>query len=172
MITHTIDSYCIPSQNNTKSTPWLPILLIHIVSQVRTTQSQPHDYPYYWFKLYPKSEQHKVNPMITHTIDSYCIPSQNNTKSPMITHTIDSYCIPSQNNTKSTPWLPILLIHIVSQVRTTQSQSYKLKKMTKIQVLLKIQSGHDSIHRQTDTPVYPTINFVEVGGKIIFSTHN
>ena len=37
-------------------------------------------------------------------------------------------------------------------------------------VLLKIQSGHDSVHRRTDgqtdkvIPVYPPINFVEAGG--------
>ena len=37
-------------------------------------------------------------------------------------------------------------------------------------VLLKIQSGHDSVHRRTDRqtdkviPVYPPFNFVEVGG--------
>ena len=40
-------------------------------------------------------------------------------------------------------------------------------------VLLKIQSGHDSVHRQTDgqtdkvKPVYPPFNFVEAGGIII-----
>ena len=30
------------------------------------------------------------------------------------------------------PWLPILVIHIRSQVKTTQSQSYKFKKFAKI----------------------------------------
>ena len=30
------------------------------------------------------------------------------------------------------PWLPILVIHIRSQVKTTQSQSYKFKKIAKI----------------------------------------
>ena len=40
-------------------------------------------------------------------------------------------------------------------------------------VLLKIQSGHDSVHRRTDgqtdkvIPVYPPFNFVEAGGIII-----
>ena len=44
-------------------------------------------------------------------------------------------------------------------------------------VLLKIQSGHDSVHRQTDgqtdkvKPVYPPFNFVEVGGIIKCSLH-
>ena len=39
-------------------------------------------------------------------------------------------------------------------------------------VLLKIQSGHDSVHRRTDgqtdkvIPVYPPFNFVEAGGII------
>ena len=32
----------------------------------------------------------------------------------------------------ATPWLPILVIHIRSQVKTTQSQSYKFKKIAKI----------------------------------------
>ena len=34
-----------------------------------------------------------------------------------------------------TPWLPILVIHIRSQVKTRQSQSYKLKKLSKILIL-------------------------------------
>ena len=40
------------------------------------------------------------------------------------------------------------------------------------QVLLKIQSGHDSVHRRTDVqtdkvkPVYPPFNFVEAGSII------
>ena len=33
------------------------------------------------------------------------------------------------------PWLPILVIHIRSQVKTTQSQSYKFKKLSKFQIL-------------------------------------
>ena len=41
-------------------------------------------------------------------------------------------------------------------------------------VLLKIQSRHDSVHRRTDRqidkmkPVYPTFNFLQAGGIIIF----
>ena len=87
--------------------------------------------------------------------------------------------------------------HIGSQVKRRQSQSYKFKELAKISifwnqhytrhtfwsclircanmksirwVLLKIQSGHDSVHRRTDgqtdkvKPVYPPFNFVEVGG--------
>ena len=79
------------------------------------------------------------------------------------------------------PWLPILLIHIGSQVKTRQSQRYKFKEFAKTskflllksfykwhtfwsflircenvkrirQVLLKIQNGHDSVHRRRDRP--------------------
>ena len=83
-------------------------------------------------------------------------------------------------DTPTTLWLPILLSHIGSQVKRRQSQSYKFKEFAKIpnfyilkqtlhmthllklldkmckymkwiqQALLKIQSGHDSVHRQTD----------------------
>ena len=34
--------------------------------------------------------------------------------------------------TPATPWLPILVIHIRSHVKTTQSQSYKFLKIAKI----------------------------------------
>ena len=82
-------------------------------------------------------------------------------------------------------WLSILFSHIGSQVKRRQSQSYKFKEFAKItwsclircvnmkwmrRVLLKIQSGHDSVHRRTDgrtdkvKPVYPPFNFVEAGG--------
>ena len=69
--------------------------------------------------------------------------------------------------TPAASWLPILLSHIGSQVKRTQS--YKFKEFVKIskrhtwrclircanmkrirRVLLKIQSGHHSIHRRTD----------------------
>ena len=115
---------------------------------------------------------------------------------------------------EKTPTCP--KIHIGSQVITRQSQSYKSKKMRKIQifkfwikkrkkkekkyacktfsevvwqnrcvtmkwiqqVLGKIQSGHDSVHRQMDgqtdgltdgktddvKSVYPPFNFIEAGG--------
>ena len=102
-------------------------------------------------------------------------------------------------------WIP--LSHIGSKVKRRQSQSHKFKKTPKFQifefwnghykrhtfwsclircanmkwirwVFLKIQSGHDSVHRRTDgrtdgrtvgqtdkvIPVYPPINFVEGGG--------
>ena len=68
------------------------------------------------------------------------------------------------------PWLPILSIHIGSQVKTRHSQSYKFQEFTKSskthlmlldkircvnmkcirRVLLNIQSGHDSVDRRTD----------------------
>ena len=58
------------------------------------------------------------------------------------------------------PWLPILLYHIGSQVKTRQSQSYKFKEFAKTSIFLilkkcfwKIQSGHDSVHRWTDGPM-------------------
>ena len=51
----------------------------------------------------------------------------------MITHTIESYWIPSQKMTAS--WLPIPLSHIGSQVKRWQSQSYKFKKFAKISIL-------------------------------------
>ena len=79
-------------------------------------------------------------------------------------------------DTPAASWLPIPLNHIGSQVKRRQSQSYKFKKFAKVSnfgirwVLLKIQSGHDSVHRRTDgqtdkvIPVYPPFNFVEAGG--------
>ena len=82
-------------------------------------------------------------------------------------------------NTPTAPWLPILLIHSGSQVKTRQSQSYKFQEFAKNsfflilkqsliwptlwsclircvkmkwiwRVLLKIDSGHDFVHRWTD----------------------
>ena len=39
--------------------------------------------------------------------------------------------MPAFWDTPAAPWLPILLIYIRSQVKTRQSQSYKLKKIAK-----------------------------------------
>ena len=72
----------------------------------------------------------------------------------MVTHTIESYWIPSQKKTKS------------------KLQIKKIRQNMKWirWVLLKIHSGHDSVHRRTDgqtdkvIPVYPPFNFVEAGG--------
>ena len=85
------------------------------------------------------------------------------------------------------PRLPILLIHIGSHVKTRQCQSYKSKKLhmqhTSWSCLIrcvnmkwirlvfwKLQSGHDSVHRQKDRqtddvkPVYPTFKLCWIGG--------
>ena len=43
-------------------------------------------------------------------------------------------CLPSEIP-PAAPWLPILVIHIRSQVKTRQSQSYKFKKLPKIKIL-------------------------------------
>ena len=74
-------------------------------------------------------------------------------------------------DTPATSRLPIPSSHIGSQVKSRQSQSYKFKKFANSHytrhtfwsclircanmkwirwVLLKIQSGHDSVHRRTD----------------------
>ena len=79
-------------------------------------------------------------------------------------------------DTPTTSWLPIPLSHIGSQVKRRQSRSYKFKKFQIFEfwnrhymrhtffsclircanmkwirwVLLKIQSGHDFVHRRTD----------------------
>ena len=46
-------------------------------------------------------------------------------------------------DTPTAPWLPILVIHIRSQVKTRQSQSYKLKKKKpKIQIFKFCQKFH------------------------------
>ena len=87
----------------------------------------PHDYPFYWVKLDPKSKEDKVK----------------------------------VTNLKNSLKFQKLLIRCAN--------------MKWIQrVLLKIQSGHDSVHRQTDRrtdgqtdkvkPVYLPFNFVEAGG--------
>ena len=81
-------------------------------------------------------------------------------------------------------WLPIPLSHIGSKVKRRQNQSYKFKKFQIFEfwnnhytwhtfwicliryanmewipwVLLKIQSGHDSVHRWTDGHLYCTFD--------------
>ena len=105
-----------------------------------------------------------------------CLRSEDTPRRLMITHTIESYWIPSQKMTK---WnLQILKIHqnfwILKRAYTWHtfwSGLIRCAAMKLIRwVLLKIQSGHDSVHRRTDgqtdkmIPVYPPINFVEAGG--------
>ena len=97
----------------------------------------------------------------------------------MITHPIESYWIPSQKMTKSK--LQILKIRQNFKFikfwnghytrHTIWSCLIRCANMKWIRwVLLKIQSGHDSVHRWTDRqtdkviPVYPPINFVEAWG--------
>ena len=96
----------------------------------------------------------------------------------MITHTIESYWIPSQKKTKSK--LQIFEFWNGYYTRHTfWSCLIRCANMKWIRwVLLKIQSGHDSVHRRTDgqtdgrtdgqtdkvIPVYPPFNFVEAGG--------
>ena len=90
-------------------------------------------------------------------------------------------------------WLPILLSHIGSQVRRRQSQSYKFKEFAKIfkfwnkhytrhtlwsclircanmkwiqWVLLKIQSPHDSVHRQTAAVSWLPILLSHIGSQV------
>ena len=89
----------------------------------------------------------------------------------MITHTIESYWIPSQKTTKS----KLQILKIRQNFKFTRHTFWSCliycANMKWIRwVLLKIQSGHDSVHRRTDgqtdkvIPVYPPINFVEAGG--------
>ena len=90
-------------------------------------------------------------------------------------------------------WLPILLSHTGSQVKRRQSQSYKFKEFAKTsnfwilkqtvhdthllmlldkmcnkkwiwRVLLKIQSGHDSVHRRTRWNQYTPLSTLLSGG--------
>ena len=94
---------------------------------------------------------------------------------PSITHTIDSYWIPSQNKTSN--------LQISRICQTLQLFEFWIKaqhtfwsclirsvnmKWTQ-QVLLNIQSGHDSVHRRTDRqtdkvkPVYPLSTLLKGG---------
>ena len=107
----------------------------------------------------------------------------------MKTHTIESYWIPSQKKTvkvtnlKNEPKLQISEFWNKLYMRHTfWSCLIRCADMKGIRrVLLKIQSGHDSVHRWTDgrmdrcadgrtdkvKPVYPLFNFIEARGKMI-----
>ena len=100
----------------------------------------PHDYPYHWVILDPKSKEDKVK--VTNLKNSpkfHIFEFWNNY---YMRHTFWS-CLIRCANMKWIRW-----------------------------VLLKIQRGHDSVHRRTDgqtdkvKPVYPPFNFVEAGGII------
>ena len=112
----------------------------------------PHDYPYHWVILDPKSnKEDKVKVMNLKNSPKFQMFEFRNKH--YTRHTFLSYLIRCANM-KWIRW-----------------------------VLLKIQSGHDSVHRRTDgqtdgrtdgqtdkvIPVYPPFNFVEAGGIIIWS---
>ena len=112
----------------------------------------PHDYPYHWVILDPKSKEDKVK--VTNLKNSTKFQIFEFWNRHYTRHTFFS-CLIRCANMKWIRW-----------------------------VLLKIQSGHDLVHRRTDgqtdgrtdgqtdkvIPVYPPFNFVDVGGiKIICS---
>ena len=102
----------------------------------------------------------------------------------MITHTIDSYQIKSkQDKVKVTNFkkLPKLQIFKFCKNHFTRHTSWScLIRCVNVKwiqlVFWKLQSRHDSVHKQTDRrtdrrtddmkPVYPPFNFVEAGGII------
>ena len=106
----------------------------------------PHDYPYHWVILDPKSREDKVK--VTNLKNSPKFQIFEFWNRHYTPHTFFS-CLIRCANMKWIQW-----------------------------VLLKIQSGHDFVHRRTDgqtdgrtdgqtdkvIPVYPPFNFVEVGG--------
>ena len=91
-----------------------------------------------------------------------CLRSENTTRCPMITHTIDSYQIPSQNKTNSK-------LHILKNCQKFKFWNFANKKTQLIirhtfwsclikcvnmkwirLVMWKLESWHDSDHRRTD----------------------
>ena len=112
----------------TQTCPWT-----HSPTQTSTRTSafwwspSPHDYPYYWVILDPKSKEDKVK--VTYLKNLH-----------YTRHTFSS-CL----------------------IRCANMKSIR-------QVLLKILSGHDSVHRRTDRQmdkvkaVYPPFNFIEALG--------
>ena len=108
----------------------------------------PHDYPFYWVILDPKSEEDKVK--VTNLKSSPKFQNFEFWNKHYMRHTFGSCLIRCAN---------------MNWIR---------------RVLLKIQSGNDSVHRRTDgrtdgqtdkvKPVYPPFNFVEAAG-IIMDLH-
>ena len=80
--------------------------------------SPPHDYPYYWVILDPKSKEDKVK-----------VTNLKNLPKLVIVEFWNKHC------TRHTFWS--------CSIRSANMKWIRL-------VLLKIQSGHDSVHRQTD----------------------
>ena len=98
----------------------------------------PHDYPYHWVILDPKSKDDQVK----------VTKFKNSPKFQIFEFWNGHY-------TRHTFWSCLIRCANMKWIRW---------------VLLKIQSGHDSVHRRTDgqtdkvIPVYPLINFVEARG--------
>ena len=141
-----LESYCNKFKFPTKFYNILPQ-----VEVTRTTRTPafwgypppPHDYPYHWVILDPKSKEDKVK--VTNLKNSPKFQIFEFWNGHYTRHTFLN-CLIRCANKKWIRW-----------------------------VLLKIQSGHDSVHRRTDgqtdkvIPVYPPINFVEAGG---ITSHN
>ena len=91
--------------------------------------------------------------MITHSIESYWIPSQKKTKSKLqILRIRQHFKFWNKHYTRHTFWNCLIRCANIKWIR---------------QILFKIQSGHDSVHRRTDgqgETSIPPFNFVEAGG--------
>ena len=134
--------------------PVAKLLFYTITLKTRTTRTPafwgypppPHDYPYHWVILDPKSKAEKVK--VTNLKNSPKFQMFEFWNGHYMRHTFLS-CLIRCANMKWIRW-----------------------------VLLKIQNGHDSVHRRTDgqtdkvIPVYPPINFVEAGGYNYTKTGN
>ena len=106
----------------------------------------PHDYPFYWVILDPKSEEDKVKVTNLKNLPKF-----------------QNFEFWNKHYMRHTFWSCLI--------------SYANMKWIR-RVLLKIQSGHDSVHRRTDGRTdrrtdgqgetsIPPINFVEAGGIIM-----
>ena len=100
----------------------------------------PHDHPYHWVLLDPKSKEDKVK-----------VTNLKNSSKLLI------FQVWNRHNTRQTFVSCLIRCAHMNWIRW---------------VLLKTQSGHDSVHRRTDgqtdkvKPVYPPFNLDEVGGII------
>ena len=110
-----------------------------------------------------------------------CMHSENTPRRHMISHTIDSYQIPSENKTKSKLqicqkfefWNFAKRLYTWHTFWSCLIRCENIKCIQLVHVLWKLQSGQDSVHRRTDRktddvkPVYPPFHLVEAGGIII-----